>query len=368
MAPDDCYYSFSCSAPSGSPAPSPFALPLPLPAPVPIPSSYLATKHQILRTLLLAVASVLATCALLLTYYAVLRRYRSLRRRQNAPASQPPAAQAPFDTDDDLRDELLAAGENDQPYHVWNIRTVGLDEHTIGAISVVAYRKADGVVEGTDCAVCLGEFHEGEMLRLLPKCSHAFHIPCIDTWLRSHLNCPLCRAPIVAPTSPPVAPVAASDPSYSASPSSSSASTEAGDQPGSSRGEPEIWVRIDLGDGVSGDGGGHPGSGAPPAENGGNRRATLQRVRRSVSMDPSALGGLVQRMGLVGISGDGGCKPTSEEHSYAAKEGARRGNNRRRASLVDLGPPEMERSMSTGGERHFPSIFSGRTRGAILPL
>ncbi|XP_039173490.1 RING-H2 finger protein ATL52-like [Eucalyptus grandis] len=38
---------------------------------------------------------------------------------------------------------------------------------------------------------------EDETLRLLPKCNHAFHVPCIDTWLQSHTNCPLCRAPIV---------------------------------------------------------------------------------------------------------------------------------------------------------------------------
>ncbi|KAK6916157.1 Zinc finger, RING-H2-type [Dillenia turbinata] len=29
-------------------------------------------------------------------------------------------------------------------------------------------------------------------------CSHAFHIPCIDTWLRSRTNCPICRAPIIS--------------------------------------------------------------------------------------------------------------------------------------------------------------------------
>ncbi|KFK41655.1 hypothetical protein AALP_AA2G155700 [Arabis alpina] len=37
---------------------------------------------------------------------------------------------------------------------------------------------------------------DDESLRLLPKCNHAFHISCIDTWLRSHTNCPLCRAGI----------------------------------------------------------------------------------------------------------------------------------------------------------------------------
>ncbi|KAF1001521.1 hypothetical protein AG4045_000283, partial [Apium graveolens] len=50
---------------------------------------------------------------------------------------------------------------------------------------------------GTDCSVCLTEFQDDETLRLLPKCNHAFHIPCIDTWLRSHTTCPLCRAGIV---------------------------------------------------------------------------------------------------------------------------------------------------------------------------
>lgn len=53
-------------------------------------------------------------------------------------------------------------------------------------------------MEGTDCSVCLSEFQQDDTLRLLPKCSHAFHIQCIDRWLKSHTNCPLCRAPIVA--------------------------------------------------------------------------------------------------------------------------------------------------------------------------
>ena len=45
-----------------------------------------------------------------------------------------------------------------------------------------------------ECAVCLGEFEDHETLRLLPKCSHAFHPDCIDAWLASHVTCPVCRA------------------------------------------------------------------------------------------------------------------------------------------------------------------------------
>ncbi|KAM7252514.1 hypothetical protein ACFE04_024397 [Oxalis oulophora] len=69
--------------------------------------------------------------------------------------------------------------------------------HRHHAISQPLYNKDDGIVEGTDCSVCLSEFEKDETVRLLPKCNHAFHISCIDTWLRSHTNCPNCRAPIV---------------------------------------------------------------------------------------------------------------------------------------------------------------------------
>ncbi|KAK9108758.1 hypothetical protein Sjap_016818 [Stephania japonica] len=53
-----------------------------------------------------------------------------------------------------------------------------------------------------DCAVCLLEFEESDYVRTLPACAHAFHVDCIDIWLRSHANCPLCRAGIFRLESP----------------------------------------------------------------------------------------------------------------------------------------------------------------------
>ncbi|KAL8484936.1 hypothetical protein ACS0TY_027295 [Phlomoides rotata] len=47
-----------------------------------------------------------------------------------------------------------------------------------------------------ECAVCLSEFEEREIVRLLPKCNHSFHIECIDMWFNSHSTCPLCRSPV----------------------------------------------------------------------------------------------------------------------------------------------------------------------------
>ncbi|KAK2659823.1 hypothetical protein Ddye_006356 [Dipteronia dyeriana] len=97
---------------------------------------------------------------------------------------------------DGSEEELVNENRIDHP--IWFITTVGLQPSTINSISVCKYKKGEGLIEGTECSVCLNEFQENETLRLLPKCNHAFHIFCIDTWLKSHTNCPMCRASIVS--------------------------------------------------------------------------------------------------------------------------------------------------------------------------
>ncbi|CAF1294354.1 unnamed protein product [Adineta steineri] len=46
------------------------------------------------------------------------------------------------------------------------------------------------------CAICLESFIDNEQLRKL-KCSHYFHIACIDPWLLAHQSCPLCNQNIL---------------------------------------------------------------------------------------------------------------------------------------------------------------------------
>ncbi|PRQ18802.1 putative transcription factor C2H2 family [Rosa chinensis] len=46
---------------------------------------------------------------------------------------------------------------------------------------------------GLECAICLLEFEDDSMLRLLTACCHVFHQECIDLWLESHKTCPFCR-------------------------------------------------------------------------------------------------------------------------------------------------------------------------------
>ncbi|KAJ1921905.1 hypothetical protein H4219_000251 [Mycoemilia scoparia] len=52
--------------------------------------------------------------------------------------------------------------------------------------------------EDTTCPICLSDYEEREILRLLP-CSHAFHQDCVDRWLHLNRLCPLCKADIKAP-------------------------------------------------------------------------------------------------------------------------------------------------------------------------
>ncbi|KAG6535645.1 RING-H2 finger protein ATL5-like [Zingiber officinale] len=56
------------------------------------------------------------------------------------------------------------------------------------------------------CSVCLMDFKDGEKGRFLPRCFHCFHVECIDAWLASHLECPVCRAS-VDPAAPELAAV-----------------------------------------------------------------------------------------------------------------------------------------------------------------
>ncbi|CAL8119951.1 unnamed protein product [Prunus armeniaca] len=131
--------------------------------------------------LIIAVIGIFASAFILVTYYTIISKY--CRRRDN----------------DGGRDIDMENSNPNQISESWQGSTTGLDESLIKSIKVHKYKRGDSLVEGTDCSVCLSEFEENESLRLLPKCSHAFHVPCIDTWLKSHSSCPLCRSNIAAP-------------------------------------------------------------------------------------------------------------------------------------------------------------------------
>ncbi|KAJ7953444.1 putative Ring finger protein [Quillaja saponaria] len=150
----------------------------PPPPPFEFPDDNSSTSFS---PLVIAIIGILASAFLLVSYYTIISKYcgspDSARRRN-------------YDPNEELEDN-----HNPSIHEPWQVPTTGgLDEALIKSITVCKYKNGDGLVEVTDCSVCLSEFQEDENVRLLPKCSHAFHLPCIDTWLKSHSNCPLCRA------------------------------------------------------------------------------------------------------------------------------------------------------------------------------
>ncbi|WOH05611.1 hypothetical protein DCAR_0625030 [Daucus carota subsp. sativus] len=68
----------------------------------------------------------------------------------------------------------------------------GLDLAIIESLPTIVFRHdlKDGAIE---CAVCISNLEDGEMIRFLPNCEHNFHVACIDTWLGTNTTCAVCR-------------------------------------------------------------------------------------------------------------------------------------------------------------------------------
>ncbi|KAG8098450.1 hypothetical protein GUJ93_ZPchr0013g35379 [Zizania palustris] len=91
---------------------------------------------------------------------------------------------------------------------------LGIDEATLKGYPEVVYgeaRKEGKAKKGTTCtccSVCLDNYGDGDVLRMLPECGHLFHRECVDPWLRKHPTCPVCRtSPLPSPLPTPLAEV-----------------------------------------------------------------------------------------------------------------------------------------------------------------
>ncbi|TKY74557.1 putative RING-H2 finger protein ATL12 [Spatholobus suberectus] len=77
-------------------------------------------------------------------------------------------------------------------------RVCGIEKQVVETLPFFKFSSLKGSKEGLECTVCLSKFEDTEILRLLPKCKHAFHMNCIDKWFESHSTCPLCRRRVEA--------------------------------------------------------------------------------------------------------------------------------------------------------------------------
>ncbi|KAF8401060.1 hypothetical protein HHK36_014363 [Tetracentron sinense] len=74
---------------------------------------------------------------------------------------------------------------------------VNSDDHPVSTFKF--QKEVETPEQDNECAVCLSVFEDDEDVRQLPRCNHSFHAPCIDMWLYSHSDCPLCRAIVELP-------------------------------------------------------------------------------------------------------------------------------------------------------------------------
>ncbi|KAK3407970.1 hypothetical protein EUGRSUZ_J00298 [Eucalyptus grandis] len=85
--------------------------------------------------------------------------------------------------------------------------TPGLNEATLGSFPKLLYSQVKGAGLSC-CSICLLEYKERDVMRLLPDCGHYFHSKCVDPWLRTNPSCPNCRTlPVLTPVAMPLAEV-----------------------------------------------------------------------------------------------------------------------------------------------------------------
>jgi hypothetical protein len=67
----------------------------------------------------------------------------------------------------------------------------GLDQVQISLIAT------EPIVEDTICSICLENIQIGTLAKVIPRCGHKFHEPCIAPWLANNATCPYCKRSIV---------------------------------------------------------------------------------------------------------------------------------------------------------------------------
>ncbi|KDP41431.1 hypothetical protein JCGZ_15838 [Jatropha curcas] len=320
------------------------------PPPPPPPSTLIPPEHRI-SPYVIVIVSLLASFFLFVSYYVIIAKscpsWFFSRNNQNPGAEE----------DDNIDEELLDENQIDHP--IWFITTSGLQQSIINSITVCKYKKGEGLIEGTECSVCLSEFQQDETLRLLPKCSHAFHISCIDTWLRSHTNCPLCRAHIVNDSViTPLVSVNQNSDNSNQTVSIQMDDTEIEGELGNIQERNEVCeIREETEEGTEGV---NVGNGRTLKE---DSICGIQPMRRSASMD-SFEGGTICAVELQESSVNE-IEKTEHSCSHPGIVSNRHGGSSI-AQYLHKGPVPMKRSFSCGGR--FFSSRQIRNLNSILPL
>ncbi|KAI7984411.1 E3 ubiquitin-protein ligase ATL6 [Camellia lanceoleosa] len=147
--------------------------------------NYSLQSHNLGLLLVVIVFAVILLITCLYFYYHFVCRYGHLS--------------LPITTTTNNNDDFSSA----PPAHV-PAELLGLDSTSIDKLPTFVHRSmpSSNKEEETECSICLGLFEDEEIIKVLPKCQHAYHTHCVDKWLRTRSSCPLCRATLQVVQSP----------------------------------------------------------------------------------------------------------------------------------------------------------------------
>ena len=58
----------------------------------------------------------------------------------------------------------------------------------------ISIKENDNLIINKECCnICCEDYIIGQYKRTLPSCNHIFHKKCVDKWLKTKSNCPVCR-------------------------------------------------------------------------------------------------------------------------------------------------------------------------------
>ncbi|XP_022974672.1 RING-H2 finger protein ATL67-like isoform X1 [Cucurbita maxima] len=165
-------------------------------------SNYSFAKLGFGYAIAIALAFLVLLSALLLAFYVCCRASRSRNLRLSS--SRPPPSRS--DAGIILPQIIFVAEDDGAPDRDDDNGVVGLDQAVINSYPKFPFSK-DKSMAGANCvcSICLCEYKEAEMLRMMPECRHYFHLCCIDAWLKLNGSCPVCRnSPLPTPLSTPL--------------------------------------------------------------------------------------------------------------------------------------------------------------------
>lgn len=150
-------------------------------------SGNFASKLILMSNVVVGYGILVLVMAIFLAFYVCLRVYKRTRNP------------SPVDAGSAIQNSSATAAES-------AIVVPGLDQATLDSYPKFVYsERKQGLIDASACSICLADYKDSNVLRALPDCGHSFHVECIDTWMRIHATCPMCRtSPLPSPLSTPL--------------------------------------------------------------------------------------------------------------------------------------------------------------------